>query len=283
MLVRVPGNVKEATPDSRATSSWKAERSDPLLLGVITFRQRQFHCGQSPPLVHATAYDGPDADVIDGAEHAEVEYALTKPARARQPAARAAHRHRRGCSRIMDACGLIVTVGVVDSTGPRVKAVVFDLLFTLVHPRGYPGDVGRVGWLADILGVDAAVLNARWTAFEPILETGQAVGGANGLGPELAWVDAVAADLGVAVTADDMARIDAGWDLTRRAALLDPPYSSVAALTALRGRDLRLGVLSNTHARELRAWDQSPLAPLVDVVALSHEIGVCKPDPAAYA
>ena len=34
-------------------------------------------CGLT--LVHATAYDGPDADVIDGAEYGEVEYALTRP------------------------------------------------------------------------------------------------------------------------------------------------------------------------------------------------------------
>jgi putative hydrolase of the HAD superfamily len=33
---------------------------------------------------------------------------------------------------------------------------------------------------------------------------------------------------------------------------------------------------------ELRAWDQSPLAAHFEVVALSHEIGACKPDPAAY-
>jgi putative hydrolase of the HAD superfamily len=33
---------------------------------------------------------------------------------------------------------------------------------------------------------------------------------------------------------------------------------------------------------EVRAWDRSPLAPHVDVVALSHEIGACKPDPATY-
>ena len=33
-------------------------------------------CGLT--LVHTTAYNGPDADVIDGAEHGEVEYALTK-------------------------------------------------------------------------------------------------------------------------------------------------------------------------------------------------------------
>jgi RimJ/RimL family protein N-acetyltransferase len=34
-------------------------------------------CGLT--LVHTTAYEGPDADVINGAEHGEVEYALTKP------------------------------------------------------------------------------------------------------------------------------------------------------------------------------------------------------------
>jgi RimJ/RimL family protein N-acetyltransferase len=34
-------------------------------------------CGLT--LVRTTAYDGPDADVIDGVEHGEVEYALTKP------------------------------------------------------------------------------------------------------------------------------------------------------------------------------------------------------------
>jgi len=33
-------------------------------------------CGLT--LVHTTAYNGPDADVIDGAEHGEVEYALTR-------------------------------------------------------------------------------------------------------------------------------------------------------------------------------------------------------------
>jgi putative hydrolase of the HAD superfamily len=35
--------------------------------------------------------------------------------------------------------------------------------------------------------------------------------------------------------------------------------------------------------RWVRAGDRSPLAAHVDVVALSHEIGACKPDPATYA
>jgi FMN phosphatase YigB (HAD superfamily) len=165
----------------------------------------------------------------------------------------------------------------------RVEAVVFDLLFTLVHPGTYPGDMWRVGWLADILGVDPVALEARWAAFEPELEAGRTTEGADGLGPELGWLRAVAADLGVTVAPDDLARIDADWDLTRRTALLDPPRATVTTLVALRDRRFRLGVLSNTHALELRAWDRSPLSSLVDVVALSHEIGACKPDPATYA
>jgi len=168
------------------------------------------------------------------------------------------------------------------TAAPRIEAVVFDLLYTLVHPGTYPGGTGRIGWLAKVLGVDPVVLSARWDAFEPVLEAGRAPARAGGAGPELEWVNAVVADSGVAVTSADLARIEAGWDLTRREALLDPPPSTVATLVALRERGIRLGVLSNTHALELRAWDRSPLALLVDVVALSHQIGSCKPDPAAY-
>jgi putative hydrolase of the HAD superfamily len=167
--------------------------------------------------------------------------------------------------------------------GRRIEAVVFDLFYTLVHPGTYPGGIGRVGWLARMLGVDPTDLKARWDAFEPVLEAGRAPEHADGLGPELGWVRAVAADLGAVVTGTDLARIEADWDLTRRLALLDPPPSAVATLVALRERGIRLGVLSNTHGLELRAWDRSPLAAHVDVVARSYEIGACKPDPATYA
>jgi putative hydrolase of the HAD superfamily len=162
---------------------------------------------------------------------------------------------------------------------PRVEAVVFDLLYTLVHPGLHPGGVGRTGWIAGILGIDASVLDSRWDDFEPLLESGRADGEAD---PEMAWLDAVAADLGVSIGAEDRARIRADWDLTRREALLNPPADTLSALAALRKRKLKIGVLSNTHALEMRVWNDSPLAHLFDVVAFSHEIGVCKPDPAAY-
>jgi len=165
----------------------------------------------------------------------------------------------------------------------RIEAVVFDLFYTLVHPGTYPGGIGRVGWLARLLHVDPSDLKARWAVFEPVLEAGQASKHSDSLAPELRWVRAVAADLGAVVTSTDMARIEADWDLTRRQALLDPPPAAVATLVGLRERGIRLGVLSNTHGLEVRAWDRSPLAAHVDVVARSHEIGACKPDPATYA
>jgi putative hydrolase of the HAD superfamily len=165
----------------------------------------------------------------------------------------------------------------------RIEAVVFDLFFTLVHPGTYPGGSGREDWMAGILGIDAEVVADRWASFWPTLEAGRAPIGPNGLEPELHWILEVAADAGVLVTATDLERIKDGWDLTRRAALVDPPAIALSTLRELRGRGLPIGILSNTHALELRAWNESPLAQFADATALSHEIGACKPSPAAYA
>jgi len=145
--------------------------------------------------------------------------------------------------------------------GGSVQAVVFDPFFTLVHPGTYPGGGGRLGWLARILGVDRDALRARWKAFEPVLESGGALGDTQGLGPELSWVAAVAAEFGVGLDAAAWALIEADWDRTRRMALLDPPPPTLAMLATLRSRGVRVGVLSNTHALETRAWPR-PRWPL---------------------
>ena len=121
-----------------------------------------------------------------------------------------------------------------------------------------------------MLRVDPDALAASWAAFEPVLEAGRAPAGAHGNGPELAWVSAVATDLGVAVDHNDMIRIDADWDLTRRGALLDPPPTTISALLELRRRGLRIGVLSNTHALELRSWADSSVSSLTDILALMN-------------
>ena len=92
----------------------------------------------------------------------------------------------------------------------------------------------------------------------------------------------VASDLGQPCSESTLRTIRAEWDLTRRAALRSPHPSALPTLDGLRRRGLRVGVLSNTHAMEIRAWPQSPLAGAVDAVAFSHLIGLLKPEPAAY-
>jgi FMN phosphatase YigB (HAD superfamily) len=169
------------------------------------------------------------------------------------------------------------------TTGQQVDAVVFDLLFTLVHPGLYPGGSDRVGWLASVLGLNADALEARWAVFELVLESGRAEGGPGGRPAELHWLTVSAGEMGRPVSPKELDLIAADWDLTRRQALAAPPAATIRVLRLLRDRGVKIGVLSNTHGLELRSWPDSPLASLVDAVALSHEIGVCKPEPASYA
>lgn len=164
----------------------------------------------------------------------------------------------------------------------EIRAVVFDLFFTLVHPGTYPGGHSREAWLADTFGLNPPTVAARWARFESTLETGRAPVCVAGLEPELSWLIEVAAAEGTELTTADLERARQGWDLTRRKALLEPSGVAISTLEALRQRHIRIGVLSNTHALEIRAWAQSPLASLVDAAALSHELGVSKPAAAAY-
>ena len=160
------------------------------------------------------------------------------------------------------------------------EAVVFDLFYTLVHPGEYPGGGDRAGWLARRLGLSESALEARWAAFEAELESGAAHAEA----PELTWLSTAYRQLtGRPIEPHLLDSVERDWDLTRRQALLDPPQATVDTLGALRGDGLKVGVLSNTHALESRSWARSPFARLVDASVFSHEIGVMKPDAAAYA
>ena len=163
----------------------------------------------------------------------------------------------------------------------HLEAVVFDLIFTLIHPGEFPGGGDRTTWLAGLLGVAEADLQPLWDEFETDLESGKASEVAP-FGPELTWVVQVAAKLGRPIEFPTLKRIEKDWDLTRRLALLTPDEDAVDALVALRSAGLKIGVLSNTHALELQAWSRSPLARLVDVVVLSHEIKAMKPAGVAY-
>ena len=65
------------------------------------------------------------------------------------------------------------------------------------------------------------------------------------------------------------------------------PFTSVKGfviegLAALRERGVPMGIISNTSAEEVTAWDKCPLRAYFDDVVFSHEVGHVKPDPRIY-
>jgi putative hydrolase of the HAD superfamily len=53
-------------------------------------------------------------------------------------------------------------------------------------------------------------------------------------------------------------------------------------LGALRGRSVKLGLISNTTPEEVTGWDSSALAPCFDEVVFSYRVGLVKPDKRIY-
>jgi putative hydrolase of the HAD superfamily len=155
------------------------------------------------------------------------------------------------------------------------EAVVFDLFHTLVDPEDFrPRDFDRTDGMAAVLGVDPAAFRPYWEAQLAELAVSAdrptdrvaAFARAGGLTPTTAQLEEV----------DDI--LGRYQDL----ALEQPRPEVLAALDALRRQGKRLGVLSNAHERDVRAWKRSPLRPLIDAARFSCFIGCAKPDRRAY-
>ncbi len=65
-------------------------------------------------------------------------------------------------------------------------------------------------------------------------------------------------------------------------AFVSPEDAIVDALRRVRSAGIRTAVVSDCSFDEVAAWPRSPLAPLVDHVSLSCEVGVKKPAPEIY-
>jgi putative hydrolase of the HAD superfamily len=158
---------------------------------------------------------------------------------------------------------------------PAIDAIVFDLFHTLVDPEDFrPRDFDRVERMAGVLGVELAPFRRFWE--EQLAEL--VVCPERPAERAAAYADA----RGRRVTAQQLAAVDDILGRYQDLALESPRPEVVAALEGLRGRGYRLGLLSNAHERDVRAWDRSPLRPLLEAVCVSCFTGQAKPDPAAY-
>ena len=155
---------------------------------------------------------------------------------------------------------------------PRVEAVVVDLFHTLVDPEAF-GLRGfhRVEEVARITGRPIPEMLAWWEQILPTI-----------IVAPVRPVDFLAEHLGDRSDPGMLAAADDAMGRYQDEALLSPIAGAVEALHGLRDAGLRIGLLSNAHERDVRAWDRSPLADLFDVVSMSCFTGYAKPDSAAY-
>ena len=147
------------------------------------------------------------------------------------------------------------------------RAVVFDLFGTLVDdspPEAYERFLTET---ARLLGADSQRFVELWNANDVPRYTG----------PIEACFESICAELGVA---DYQDALEFRVDHMRR--LLVPRPDAESTLATLRGRGVRLGMISNASGEVSRLWTETALAPLFDAVLFSADERLMKPDRRIY-
>lgn len=154
---------------------------------------------------------------------------------------------------------------------PKIRAICFDLFHTLVDVGRVPDHVGR--YTADILGVDRQVWNDRCFSSDHEIRRPTR---------HHEVIRALAHSIDPAIPSE---RIEQAVTERQRRfdhALREVEEDTLGGLAALRGRGLRLALVSNASTAEVAAWAESPLAAQFDTAVFSCECGYAKPEPEIY-
>jgi putative hydrolase of the HAD superfamily len=145
-----------------------------------------------------------------------------------------------------------------------VRAVIFDLWDTLVEwPLGEADRLRKR--LSPLVDVAEDEFTRRWRAMYRASQTGPLTDAYLALGVPSDRVDAEVADR---------------HEFARRA--LRPRPGATGVLARLRGRGVKLAVLSMCSEEVPARWPETELAGLFDVETFSVECGLVKPEPEIY-
>ncbi|MEW8079832.1 MAG: HAD family hydrolase [Candidatus Thiodiazotropha endolucinida] len=151
------------------------------------------------------------------------------------------------------------------------KAILFDLFGTLISVSKAAGDRGR--YTADILGLDREAWNqACFSEHHDILSETEHV----------ETVRRMAHSLDPNIPLSTIREAAEVRQIRFDKALTDIEPGIIKALETLNDRGLTLGLISNASTGEVRAWSDSPLAPLFTTAHFSCKHGVKKPEPEIY-
>lgn len=155
-----------------------------------------------------------------------------------------------------------------------VRAVVFDYFGTLTPSVLTIITAAEQQALGTALGLDPDALDAAWHSSFVERSTGKLGDIEDTMRTLAAGLGGTPTDAGVA----EAARIRA--TAYRRSAV--PRTDTVAVLTALRARGLKLAVVSDCSLELVTMWPDLPVADLVDATVFSALVGRRKPDPQMY-
>ena len=155
-----------------------------------------------------------------------------------------------------------------------IKAVIFDLyetLITLYDPDWKPPKTS----MAERLGIEEEVFLRQWKLLAMPWRRGR---------PQL--YEDVLAEVCRAVGREPDTQVIAELSRERYESRL-PPFENVEPeildmVEALRSRDLKLGVITNSTNGDVEPWPRSPLAPCFEALIASYRVGIVKPDPRIY-
>lgn len=153
-----------------------------------------------------------------------------------------------------------------------IRAVIFDLFETLVTELNQP--VRRAGSLASELGLDAIAYRRAWRVRRPEIVLGSC-----------SFEDVlrqIVVELGGVAHDAVLDHLCAERVAQKTAVLSRVEPEILNTLSELRRRSLRLGLITNSFAEDVRGWDQSPLHELFDATVFSFLVGLAKPDPAIF-
>ena len=153
-----------------------------------------------------------------------------------------------------------------------IKAIYFDLFFTLIVPR-YENENNEF----TILGITAE--EWEYYAENDALYRERALGLVKN---EKEIIEKIAAIMPFEMTDAQRARLLAARENRMKAALNNVSKDILEVLRELKAKGLKLGLISNADVIDCKYWQQSPLAMLFDDVIFSCDVGILKPDREIY-
>lgn len=153
-----------------------------------------------------------------------------------------------------------------------IQGVLFDLFETLVTEAN--SSIRRASSLASQLGVNEDAYRRHWRSRRPGVVLGRST-----FRDTLAQI---ARTLGATPDETLLDELQSERVSQKAAVLRNVDPDVLAAIEALRGRGLRLAVVTNSFAEDVAGWDGSPLHLFFDVALFSCVVGLAKPDPQMY-